>query len=464
MAYGENVNEKALYLASLADASYINPGGVLEFNGFYAQMLYISEALDKIGVDMQIFWRGKYKSATEPLRRTDMSDAAREQTKALLMTFHDHYISQVGGDWKLAPEYIDSLFNNLAVTIPSDAISNGIMTGTKYEDEVKTAIDERLGFSDSTEGKTKYMDLADYVDAAKPDWRKKQYESEDIIAIVYAEGDIVDGDGDIGSIGSNEYRKVLEKIRKDKKVKAVVLRVNSPGGSALASDVIYRGVQALKEAGKPVIVSMGNVAASGGYYMSCGADKIFAHPTTITGSIGVFGVFPVMQKLFENKLHIYSDTVKSNKYADMITNPFREVSDFEKQKIDRVIGSIYSDFLIKVGAGRNMDTAAVNEIAQGRVWSGSDAIGVGLVDQVGGLQEALAAAAESADLSEYRIKEYPKQKSLIDVIFNRMDEESAVQAYVAKRFPQAKAFLKTLDHLQSSTGYQMRMLYDLEVQ
>lgn len=465
VAYGENVNEKALYLSALADETYLNPAGFVEFNGFYAQMMYFAEALDELGIDVQIFYQGKYKSATEPLRRTDMSEADREQTRALLMTFHDHFVSQVGGDWNLAPEHIDSLFNTLAITLPLDAEANGIISGLKYEDEIKTAIEDRLGASDTTEtdSKVKYMAFSDYVEAAKVDWRKEQYDHEDVIAVVYAEGTIVDGSGDMGSIGSAKYRKVLEKIREDDKVKAVVLRINSPGGSATASDVILREVKALQEAEKPVIVSMGNLAASGGYFIACGANTIYSQPTTITGSIGVFGAFPVMKELFEDKLHIYSDTVLSNDYADMITNPFRDVSELERQKVDRVIKHIYQDFLIRVAEGRGMDTSEVHEIAQGRVWSGLDAIEIGLVDKVGGLDDAITTAANIADLSGYRIKEYPKQQSLIDVIFDRMDEEAAIEAYIAKRFPEVNSMLETLDYLKGANGYHMRLLLDWEV-
>ena len=282
------------------------------------------------------------------------------------------------------------------------------------------------------------------------------------IAIVYASGTIESGEGDEKTIGSEGISKAIREARLDKNVKAIVLRINSPGGSSLASDVIWREVK-LAEKEKPVVVSMGDVAASGGYYIACAADAIVAHPNTITGSIGVFGVFPNIKNLFANKLGITVDTVKTNKHSDILS-PFRPVEKDESEVIQKWIENVYTDFISKVAAGRHMTSAEVDSIGQGRVWSGADAKKIGLVDKFGGIKDAIALAAEKAKLKEYNILELPKQKEPFQELLNSfMDEDAMIETKLKQEFGSSYDNYKNLQNVLKYKGVQMRLPYDVVI-
>ena len=477
ISYGEIVGQKMYYLGSVSDEVYVNPAGVFVFKGLASQSLFFKNALEKLGVDLQIFYAGKYKSATEPFRLTQMSEANREQVESYLNSMYIHLLNNIGGSRNLSPELLDSLANNLVVVDPQSAFEQKLIDGLKYEDEVYDVVRERLGISkkvatsdknnkeeeEEEEEEDENLNLIKLTKYAKADFSDIKDEEQDYknkIALVFAEGDIVDGKGDKGRIGSEEYAKEIRKLRKDNSVKAIVLRVNSPGGSAIASDVIWREIVLAKEV-KPVIVSMGSLAASGGYFISAPADVIVAQPNTITGSIGVFGIMPNVQELFNDKLGITTDVVKTGKFADQ-PNFFRPLGPEEEQILQNQINRIYSDFIIKVGAGRNMDTSRVTEIAQGRVYTGLQAKEIGLVDEIGGMDKAIAIAAEKAGLKSWYIREYPKQEDLLERIFGMLNEDVEAR-YLKAKLGEYYAVFSQLERMMQGHNIQMRMPVDVVV-
>ncbi|MEO6166158.1 MAG: signal peptide peptidase SppA, partial [Chitinophagales bacterium] len=424
VAYSELYTEKAYYLCSVADKIIVNPKGLVEFNGMSAQYPFFKGLLDKVGVQAQVFYDGKFKSATEPFRLDSMSKENELMTLTLLNDIHDKVMKNISESRKIGRAPLDSVNYNLLVQNASDAKKYGIVDEVWFEDQVRDYLKEQL----ELEGKDKIemVTLADYLTV--PGKKEEVTLQTDKIAILFAAGDIVDGKGDDDNIGSEKFVKELRKLREDDKVKAIVFRVNSPGGSALASDVIAREVQ-LTVAKKPVVVSMGDYAASGGYYISAYASKIVAQPNTLTGSIGVFGIYPNMQKLFEDKLGINFDGVKTGKYSDFgdISRPLRED---EKMIVQRGVDTIYHDFKATVVKGRKISASLVDTIAQGRVWTGSQALAFGLVDTLGGLEDAIKVAARLVNSSSYRLIEYPEvDKDIFELVkmFRDGNESNAIK-------------------------------------
>ncbi len=455
--YGELLDEKNLYMASMADSIWINPAGLIEFNGLAAQPVFFTKALEKLGIDMQVFYYGKYKSASEPFRLTEMSAANREQVTAYLNSLYDHYLSGLGGDLNLPPEYLDSLANNLAVFLPSDAVEHGLIAATGFKEDVERIIRQRV--HGDADNKVPTMTVSKYYQAVKQDITSGY--RDDWVAVVFMEGEVAAGTGQDGSIGSSTYRKQLKKLRETDEVKAVVLRLNTPGGLGFASEIIHHELTLFPDS-IPIVVSMGDVCASAGYHISSPADHIIAQPNTITGSIGILAVLPNMQELLEDKIGITSDTVKTGTYADF-GNIWRPVSEKERAVYQRYIDNGYEDFLHHVATGRNMDSAKVAELAQGRVYTGLQAIDLGLVDQLGGLQDAIAKAADMANLDEYYVRNYPPQKDF----FERLDEviSSGSMSKIALEWegiPYVKT-LQTVWRMQHTPGIYYRMPYDLEI-
>jgi len=403
-AYGENFTEKAYYLNSVADKLYLNPEGLLEFNGLSSEYTFYKGALDKLGIEAQIFRVGKYKSFVEPYTLDKMSEANRNQITSYLGSIYHGYIEKIAHDRNLN---IDSLFNiadNQKVSQASEAKTYHLVNDLKYRDEV---LEELKTLSHvKTINDIHFISLLDYDRGNEAD----DHGSGKRIQVIYASGDINSGEGTNKSIGSDQMSRLIRLARLDKDIKAVVLRVNSPGGSALASDIIWREVS-LTQKVKPVIVSMGDVAASGGYYISCAAGKIFAQPNTITGSIGIFGIIPNTQKFFNEKLGITFDRVNTGKYSDIITvtRPLRED---EKAIIQNQVNHGYQSFLERVSRGRNKTIAQIDSIAQGRVWTGEQALKIGLVDKLGGLEDAIDEAALEAHLKTYSLSYEPQEKGL----------------------------------------------------
>jgi protease-4 len=404
-AYGETISQKGYWVGNVANQIYTHPQGGLEFSGFSLETVFLKGMLDKLDVEMQVFYAGKFKSATEPFRYTKMSDANKQQTSVWLNGLYDHFISSVASARQIAPEKLKTMANEAKIQSAQDALSNGLVDGLIYDDQLKKTIAKKL--NGVKENDIPFVSIKDYAKSVP-----LRGTGDGKIAVVYADGDIVMGKNVKDAIASDDFRMLLQKIRADESIDALVLRVNSPGGSALASDIIWREIELIK--GKiPVIVSMGDVAASGGYYIASGADSIYADANTITGSIGVFTVIPNISGFMNNKLGISFDGVKTAPYADAPTVT-RPLNTMEQKMLQSGVDSIYHTFKSRVAKGRKKSMDYVDSIAQGRVWLGSDAINVGLVDRIGTLNDAIASAAKMAKLKGYSIKQYPESKSFIE--------------------------------------------------
>lgn len=416
LAQGSSVTQRAYFVGSVADKIYVAPTGSFEWLGYNVTLPFVKGLLEKLDIRPQIFYAGKYKSATEIFRTDKMTPENRLQTQEWLGDIYRYFLQQTSIARRVDTATLYRLAATASVQTPQDAVKAKLIDGAKYDDEVKAEIKKRLriGRTDALN----LVSLSTYNDAVtvRKGGRNK-------IAVIYAEGDIVDGQGDGSNIGGERYRALVRKARLDDDVSAIVLRVNSGGGSALASDIIWRELQLAKqEDHKPVVVSMGDVAASGGYYIACGADSIFANPNTITGSIGVFGVIPNTQGFFKNKLGITFDGVSTAPYADA-GSAVKPLDEKERSLVQGSIERIYAQFKSRVAVGRKRDTAYVESIAQGRVWSGEDGLQVGLVDRLGNLDDAIACAARMARVSDYGLKEYPEEENWLENLLNRKKEE-----------------------------------------
>ncbi len=454
-AYSKYYSQGTYYISSAAESIYLNPIGTIDLRGFAAQIPFVKGMLDKIGVEMQVFWVGDFKSATEPYRRKEMSDASRLQTREFLDGFYDIFLDDITYSRSITEDQLRTVINDFKTSDPQAALDYKLVDGLTYRDEVMAKMRDQLGIDD--EDKIQMVSLLDYY---KNNPRDVNYSVSDRIAVVYAEGGIVDGKGEVGTVGDETYTKILRKLRINDKVKGVVLRVNSPGGSAMASENIWRELELLKEAGKPLVVSMGDYAASGGYYIACGADSILAEPNTLTGSIGVFNVFPNLSTLLNEKLGINFDTVETGDLSAGFT-PFYDLTEKEKRIIQNKTNSLYETFLTRVGDGRNMSRDAVHEIAQGRVWTGNKANEIGLVDRIAGLDSAIESAAILSDLDEYRIIEYPQPKDpLVQLIEQYMGTEEvrhSSKAILRSELGSLYPFYQFFHEIQQSKGYQMRL-------
>lgn len=398
IAYGETYSQGGYYLASMADSIYLNPVGEMDWRGMAMPVVFYKGALDKLGIEPQVFRHGTFKSAVEPYILNRMSPENRTQMETIANSIWGTMVEDIAEERNLSIDSLNMFATDLTAMMAEDALANRMVDGLKYEDEVEDILREMLEL-DADED-IPMVTLGEYI-AANP--YTPTY-SDNKIEVIYAEGQIVQGTSEQGTLGSTTLADQLAEARLDEEVKAVVLRVNSPGGSALASEVIWREMELLRQQ-KPVIVSMGDYAASGGYYISAPADAIVADATTLTGSIGVFGLMFNAEKALNNKLGVTIDVAKTNPSADM-GMPFRAVSSTERAKIMRSIEQVYSTFVNHVADGRNMTFDSVDAIGQGRVWTGNDGNRIGLVDQIGGLQYAIAIAADKAEcLDDYMVRE-----------------------------------------------------------
>ncbi|MBW7891270.1 MAG: signal peptide peptidase SppA [Chitinophagaceae bacterium] len=457
IAYGEIISQKAYYVAATADKIYGNPKGMMEWSGFSSQLYFFKNALKKLEIEPQIFYDGKFKSATEPFREEKMTDANRLQTTVWLGDIYHHFLQGISEQRNVDTVTLSRYASDFSIQTPADAEKYGLLDGLKYDDEVKAEIRKDLGIAENA--KISFVPIGTYAQSVA----LKKY-STDRIAVVYAEGSIVDGKGRDGQIASDEYRNLIAKIRTDKHIKAVVLRVNSPGGSALASEIIWREITLAREKGLPVVVSMGDVAASGGYYISCAADSIFAQPNTITGSIGVFGIVPNMKNFFNNKLGVTFDRVNTNTYADF-GSTVRPMSDFEKKVFQTFIDSIYLGFKTRVSDGRKRNLDYVDSIAQGRVWTGARAMEIGLVDKLGGLNDAIACAARMANLQEYSIREYPQPPTIWDMLKGNLGKSIKANMMREELGSEEFRIYKQMRDVREYMGVpQTRMPYDIFIE
>ena len=465
-AYAESYSQKNYYLASVADKIYLHPEGDFMFKGLSAQIMYYKNALEKINVDMQVFRHGKFKSAVEPYLLDKMSAPNRLQLETLLNSLWGHMLAGISKQRGIPVAELQSIADELRINFPADAQQLKLVDELKYKDEVIDFLKQKLGLKEKQ--KINFVSLEDYVECqekldVKKDKKDKRMFYKNKLAIIYAVGEISSGEGDADKIGSETTAKSIREARLDSSIKAIVLRVNSPGGSALASDVIWREVCLAKKT-KPVIVSMGDVAASGGYYISCAADRIFAQPNTITGSIGVFGLSPNVQKLFSEKLGINIDTVNTNKHSDL-GSLYRPVSAQEASYIQKGVEQVYSTFTKRVAEGRGISQAEVDSIGQGRVWSGSDALKIKLVDEIGGVQEAITYALKKVNLKEgeYELLSLPKIKDPIKDFLHgkKEDEETRI---LQERLGVFYDYLKYAQGIIKAKGIQARLPYELVIQ
>jgi protease-4 len=452
--YSEGYSQKAYYLATTADKLYLNPEGGLEIKGLSSQMMFFKKMLEKTGVEVQIFRHGKFKSAIEPFMLDKMSEANRAQVETYLGSLWNHMINGMAKSRGMSSKDINDMANNLLIRSPQDAVKYKLVDELKYEDEVFSAIKKNIQIAETD--KITFASLTDYTEA-----NTNTKLSKNKIAVIYAVGEIESGEGDDEKIGSERIAKAIKDARLDKDVKAIVLRVNSPGGSALASDVIWRET-VLAQKAKPFIVSMGDVAASGGYYISCAADRIFAQPNTITGSIGVFGMIPNAQKALSEKLGITIDTVNTNKHSDVGTI-LRGATPVEYEYIQQSVEHIYDVFITKVATGRKTTKNNIDSIGQGRVWSGADAIKINLVDELGGINDAIAYAAKQAKLNEYKLLELPKQKDPLQELLGNTKEEMETRS-MKSNLGETYLYVKQIKNVLQMKGVQARLPYEMIIE
>ena len=452
IAYSEVYSIKNYFLASVADKIYMNPLGVIDHKGLSATVMFFKGLLEKLNIDLQIFRLGKFKSAIEPFTLDKMSNENREQLKLMLNSINDNIMDSISSQRQIPFEVVKKHANQLTLNSAEICLEKGYVDHLIYEDQVEDSL-----IAIGTNEKLKTISLKGYSSVKSKD----KDISRNKIAIVYATGEINSGKGDVASIGSKTTSAAIKKARKDKNVKAIILRVNSPGGSALASDVIWRETT-LAQKEKPLVVSMGDYAASGGYYIACAADTIIANPTTLTGSIGVFGMIPNMQNFYKSNFGITVDTVKTNTYADMGTS--RKLSTFEKNKIQEGVKNVYSTFISRVSDGRDITTQEVDAIGQGRVWSGYDAKDIGLVDLYGGLETAIVIAAELAEVDDYRVISLPKIEDPFTKIMNDLTESKLVTFFETEFNLMDTKKIKKFKDLITSDEIQTRIPYLIELE
>jgi protease IV len=456
ISYADAYLQSTYYLASVSDSIFMNPAGSMAFVGMKAQVLFYTNLLEKLGVKPEIIRHGKFKSAVEPFMLDKMSDANREQLSTFIGSVWEHILKGISDERGVTPEKLNEIADGLRINLASDAVSLGMIDGLLYRDQIEELLDSLSGHTGKE--KTPYVSLSEYN--RSPKIKSSKGLAKDKIAVIYAMGEVILGEGSEGDVGSDRISSAIREARKDSTIKAIVLRINSPGGSALASEIIWREMKLASEV-KPVIASMGDVAASGGYYIACPADTIVASPNTITGSIGVFGLLMNAQELVTNKIGITRDVVKTNKHSDL-ASPLRPLTADERMYIQLGVEDIYKTFITHVAEGRGMTPDQVDSIGQGRVWSGSNAIKNGLVDVLGGLDKAIEIAASSAGLKEYRILSLPRlqepfQQLLKDFTGNL--ENRILSGYLGEEAQQ----LNTLKYLMKQEGVQARMPYSISV-
>ena len=449
IAYCEIYTQKGYYISSVADKIYLNPEGGLQFTGLAYEGMFFKNALEKLEIEPQIIRHGKFKAAVEPYMLEKMSVENRRQVNKFLNSIWNKVLNDIAKSRKVNQNDLFQIVENMKIQKPEDAINEGLIDGLLYKDQLLDSLKKKLNL-DNTQ-KINFTNNSSYA-SAKVKSNKKY--SKDKIAIIYAYGDINGGEGDDETIGSERISRAIRNARTDETIKAIVLRVNSPGGSALASETILREMILAKDK-KPIVVSMGDVAASGGYYIAAHADSIVANPTTITGSIGVFGVLMNAKKLFNNKLGITIDTVKTNKYADM-GSIFRALNENEKVIIQKSVERIYDTFITHVSKGRNISKEEVDKIGQGRVWTGKDALELGLVDVLGGLEDAIKIAAKMANLESYRIKSLPEQIDPMEKLITNITGTS--KAYFLKNeLGDSYKYYKNINQIINMDELQMRL-------
>ena len=447
-SYSDVYTQNGYYMATVADKVLLNPTGDMTFRGYAFQLMFYKNLLDKLDVDVQIFRHGQFKSAVEPYFLDKMSEANREQLSTLANSLWAVFLQDVSKARKISVDQLNNIADSLLCSSPQAALKLKLVDKLAYPDEAEKMIRTKLNLGDKD--KVNYVSIGQYAKTLS-----SKESNTDKVAVMYAYGEISDGKGDSDrGIYSETFIKEFRKVYKDNNVKAIVLRVNSPGGSALASENIWHEIENAKKAGKKVVVSMGDYAASGGYYISCNSDYIYAEPNTITGSIGVFGMVPSVQKFMKNKLGITMDEVGSNKHS-VPGGLYRPLDELESQNMQASVEDIYATFTKRVADGRHLRVTYVDSIGQGRVWAGSDAIELGLVDALGNLDAAVAKAAKLASVEKYDVVYYPAKRDWFSMIFNMKDD--AVDAAVRQKMGQFYDMYDGVQRVLESSGVQARM-------
>ncbi len=460
-AYSDYLTQKDYYLNSVADQVYLNPVGELDFKGLSSEVIYMKDLQEKSGVKFEVIRHGKYKSAVEPFLAQEMSPENREQVSVLLQSIWQTIVSDISKSRKLSVETLDNVANTLGARNPKLALASKMIDKIAYEDEYHDLIKKRLKVKADEEYEK--ISISDYASVAKTS--ATNFSADNTIAVIYAQGEIQGGEGSLTIIGEGSIKKSLQEAREDKDIKAVVLRVDSPGGSALTSELIWREIELTKKL-KPVVVSMGNVAASGGYYISCNANTIFAEPSTITGSIGVFGMLPNMTQLGKN-IGINAEQVKTHQNANGYS-VFEPLDENFKGYVLESIEDVYSTFIKRVADGRKMTVEQVDAIAQGRIWTGNDALRLGLVDKIGGLEDAINHAAALAKVKDFRTENFPEYESDFEDLLASM---SGISIFMSKEEllkeqigDEAYMLLDKIKRVQNIKGVQAMMPYELVIQ
>ena len=451
-AYHDFYTQKDYYLASVADSVFVHPEGGVDISGLASEVLYLKEFQDITGIQMQVIRNGAYKSAVEPFLRDEMSDENRRQIKSLLDSFWKEMLVKMEERTALNAKKINQIATDLDASVAANAVKIGVVDNILLRNEYKDMLRNQMKLGE--DDKLNTIDIEDYQQTVK----SYLGDGKDRIAVVYAQGEIIYGEGGEFQIGQELFIRTLKKIKGNDRTKAVVIRVNSPGGSSLSSELIYQEIQALQEE-MPVVVSMGDVAASGGYYIAAGADYIFAEPTTITGSIGVFGILPLVEDLAEN-WGVRAEQVSTHPNA-LLYSPMKSLTPSARQEIKQQIKRVYSTFLERVATGRNMSVEEVDKVAQGRVWSGSDAYDIGLVDSLGGLEEAVAYAAKLAETDSYRTTNYPKFSDDFESFIQSLQPSPFGQTAIGKSIQQFQSLFSKqttqIDHIQTRIPFELNI-------
>ena len=456
ISYSDIYSQKAYYLASVADNIYMNPEGGMEWMGLRGEVMFYKNALEKLGIEPQIIRHGKFKSAVEPFMLDKMSDANREQMLTFMGSIWNHWVKGVSESRNISVEELNRYADEMLISNAKRSVEYGLIDSLIYKDELIDKLKKLTETKDKDDLTT--ITLAKYIKAPSP--IKKKGLAKNKIAVVYAQGEINMGEGQDGTIGSETISKAIREARRDSSIKAIVFRVNSPGGSALASEVIWREVVLAKQA-KPVIISMGDLAASGGYYIAAPGDVILASPTTLTGSIGVFGMYFSVKEGMNKKLGLTVDVVKTNKYSDF-GSMYRPLTAEERAISQQGVEDIYQTFIGHVAEGRGITKDEVDAIGQGRVWSGANAMDIKLVDEFGGLKRAIAIAAEKAGVEEYRVVDLPKQKDPFQALMEDLSGNAKMMilgdefVYIYKQYQQVTNMVK-------NQGVQARMPFEVEM-
>lgn len=453
-SYGNYISEGDFYIGSAADSLFVNPQGSLEFNGFSANISFFKGTLEKLEIEPVIFRVGEFKSAVEPFMREQMSPENRLQITEFLNSVHKTFLEDISASRNIPVDQLKELSNSMKVRNVKDAVTHGLATRIAYEDEIKALIKAKLEIKEDDD--INFISYKKYQKSITP-----AEISRNRIAVIVAEGEILMGEGENGQVGAEKFAREIKNARESSRVKAVVIRVNSPGGSLTASDIIWREIMLTKEK-KPVIASMGDYATSGGYYLSMPCDTIVAQPNTITGSIGIFGMLFNLEHFLDNKLGITFDVVKTGEFSDIFTVT-RTLSDHEKQIIQQGVDEGYEAFTSKAAEARNMSLEQLKSIAGGRVWTGVEALELGLVDRLGSFEDAVKIAAEKAGIGDdYLLSFYPKQKSFIEELMSGASSEMEARS-LKNNFGMLAPYVKEIKNLQHYEGIQARLPYRIDI-